>query len=276
MIRSYNFKNHTHVQLCYRKFPPCALLADYIQCYWTITFNNRILSSVINRVLPDGCIDIIFNLGDAFGKINQDCSVSNVPHSCVVGAMRQPIIAKLKGHIEIIGVRFKPGGAYPFFRFPLHELTNRIVALDDLSKQPDTAMELRITEEAPIAKKIAHLERIFIKRLKTVCHIDSIIQKSLSNIYKTKGQVLISSLEKSLGVSSRHLERKFIENVGLSPKMFCRVIRIKNAISILRSQPKPDWTEIAYSGGFYDQAHLIREFKTISGLTPNRYVSECI
>ena len=274
MSHSHNLKNPDFVQPCYRKFSAGSLLADYIQCYWTITSNSQIHSPVFNRILPDGCIDIIFNLGDPFYRVSHDLSVNYLPQNFVVGAMRQPLVVGLTGQVEVIGVRFKPGGAYPFFRFPLNEMTDHLVALDDLRHQIVNEMEFHIAEKATITRKIAYLEYLLARHIQAAPHKDGIIGKAISNICDSKGQVTINSLGKLLGISSRHLERKFIENVGLSPKMFCRVIRVRNAISIMRSQSKPDWSEITYSAGFYDQAHFIREFKAISGLNPGAYVNE--
>lgn len=255
----------------YRELQPCSVLSDYIQCYWLMTTSGRLLSTVRDRILPDGCMDIIFDFGD---RLDLGTVIGTASGGFVVGPMKQPMMADLVGHIEIIGVRFKPGGAYPFFRFPLYEISDRILSLKDLWAHAGGSLQAEIEEGVTIAGKIAILERFLIARAKTAPAVDGAVCAVVAAIFQYRGQLPIDHLGKRIGLGTRQLERRFKTIVGISPKAFSRVIRIRNVISMLRGQCSPDWSDITYRGGFYDQAHFIRDFKALAGLTPSAYMEE--
>lgn len=256
--------------LQYQEFQPHSLLTAHVECYWTLSARAPLHLPATNRVFPDGCVDIIFNLGDSFAGITKNTTAGNGLKYFVAGAMRQPIITYHSGNIALAGVRFKPGGAYPFLRFPLSEITDWRVALDDMGERM-RAMFRRDIEGDLV---IADVDRRLLKELETALPIDEIVETAVSIINRAQGQIPVNFLGETLNISTRQLERRFQASVGLSPKMLCRIARMQAAISALRHQPGAVWLDIAHQNGFYDQSHFIREFKALSGLTPNVYLRE--
>jgi len=257
--------------LQYREFQPHALLAAHGQCYWTLSAREPVHLPAANHVFPDGCVDIIFNLGDSFAGITGNSTVGNGWKCFVAGAMRQPIITYHSGNIALAGVRFKPGGAYPFLRFPLSEITDWRVALDDMGER----MRGMFRRDIDGNRVIADIDRCLLEELETALPIDEVVETAVSIINHAQGQIPVNFLGETLNISARQLERRFQVSVGLSPKMLCRIARIQAVISALRRQPDTAWLDIAHQNGFYDQSHFIREFKTLSGLTPNAYLRDC-
>ena len=100
---------------------------------------------------------------------------------------------------------------------------------------------------------------------------DTVITEALGLIEEAKGQISVQALASALNISNRQLERKFIQHVGLLPKTFCRVMRFRQAKSLLESTRSPSGCDLAYACGYYDQTHLIREFRLFTGQTPVRY-----
>lgn len=227
-----------------------------------------------SRVLPDGCIDIIFNLGDPLRHRDHDSFAENSYRQYVVGAMRKPMLVGMKGQIHLIAIRFKPGGAFPFLRLPAHELSDRSVQLDDVWKDMDATLAEQLIELPTLPQRIAFIDNVMQERLATMNSPDRLLNNAIATIEQGKGQISIEQLGNSLDISPRHLERKFREQVGFSPKIFSRIMRVQYAIELLQKQTKPDWGDIVFMAGFYDQAHFIREFKGFSGLTPGAYVHE--
>jgi AraC-like DNA-binding protein len=188
--------------------------------------------------------------------------------------MQAPMVIGLMGHIDVIGVRFKPGGAFPFLGFPINTITDRSIPLDDVWSNTGSTMDSRLPEQPTIKRKISLLEDLLLKRLGTFPVPDDLTMEVIRMIYRMDGQVSIKAVGQTLNISNRHLERKFLAHVGLSPKMLCRVVRLQHALSNLKKQRKPIWTDIVYQSGYYDQAHFVKEFKTLTGLTPNAYLGE--
>ncbi len=209
-----------------------------------------------NRVLPDGCTDIILGVGDVAGPV-------------AVGTMSTAAIHQLTGRVDMLGVRFHPGCGLPFVGIPLGELTDRRVALGELWG-PD-ASEL-------VEPAVAPLERALIERLhrwlRNERYDEPLAARAITLLRQSRGGARIRDVAAALGVGERRLERAFDRSVGISPKVFARVMRLRRVVNRIAREPAAPWTSIAFDTGYADQSHLIREFGALTGLTPERYVAE--
>jgi transcriptional regulator GlxA family with amidase domain len=100
-----------------------------------------------------------------------------------------------------------------------------------------------------------------------------IVQKMSAYIVRRSGQIRVDDLAFDAAMSARHLRRLFLEQMGLTPKHFCRVIRFRHSLPRLRSSVRGDWTKVALDCGYYDQAHFINEFREFSGYTPGEFAA---
>jgi AraC-like DNA-binding protein len=213
-----------------------------------------------SRVLPDGSNDVIVDL-------------SGDPRPFVVGAMRQADIVPLAGRIDLVGVRFRPGGAVPFLGVPLHELTDRQVALDVL--WGNTAGSLgEALAEAPMHQRVAVLERHLLAALPPTPIVDDLVQRTVALLQRTRGGIGIRAAAQALGVGERRLERAFDHGVGLTPKRFSRVVRFLRAVRDIGRRAGAPGAAAALDAGYSDQPHFIREFRRLAGVTPAQYVIE--
>ena len=110
----------------YREHPPGPALAGVVECIWTIRSDAPIATPRLNRVLPDGCMDVIFDLGER---------PDSTPAGIVVGTMRRPMESWVQGRVDMLGVRFLPGGAAPLLRLAAGELTDTVVGLDEVVRR---------------------------------------------------------------------------------------------------------------------------------------------
>ena len=236
----------------YREFQPHPALAPYVACYWGITSPLPL----VNRVLPDGCTDIV---------------VSDTLE--VIGTMRQAVCVPVDAGSITIGVRFKPGGGAAFFRLPLHELTDSSLELRALWGR--SAGELADQQAGAITlhDKIARLEACLLSRLDRLPALDTTLQTALTAVQDTRGAISITDLRTSLALSERQLERIFHHHTGLSPRQFVRLTRFRHGLALLR-QPARSLTNVAHHAGYYDQAHFIHDFKALAGITPRDYRRE--
>jgi AraC-like DNA-binding protein len=243
----------------YREYPPHPALATYVQCYWSIASSSR---ELINHVLPDGCVDVIFTMTEA------ECVAE------VVGTMQSAIHSPVNAMTTFVGVRFKPGGALPFLRLPMHELTDSFLNLNDLWDGVGDHLAEKIHTAPTIAAKVTQLENALLQEVICVPDIDLLTLDALHTIQRAKGHISVHTLTAQLALSERQLERRFSQHTGLSPKMFARLIRFRTAAMLLQQQPTRPLQDLVHEIGFYDQAHFIHDFKAFSGLTPTEYLAQ--
>jgi hypothetical protein len=130
----------------YREYPPNKLLARHVKCIWILENIERKTDHPTERVFPDGCMEMLFHFGDFFEHHLNDGRVQRQPRCFVVGQIRRFMLLRPTGRIGVIGVRFRPAGAYPFFGIPMHELTERTLTLDLVWGKFQREIEERVLE----------------------------------------------------------------------------------------------------------------------------------
>ena len=255
-------------QPVYREHAPSPALADVVQCYWTSRSAAPLTAPHASSVLPDGCMDVIFNLGDP--PLPGDREGSEL-RSYVIGAMRTPLRVRMVGTVDLLGVRFRPGGAAAFVRAPAGELTDRSVALSEFWRRAPE-LEERLYDAAP-ESRIRIVEDVLLGRAAgaapdpRIAHVSRLIERS-------GGSVAVTELHAAVGLTRRHLERIYLERVGLTPKTACRVARVQAALERLRAGPIPSLSRLALECGWYDQSHMNRDFREIAGASPTTYARQ--
>ncbi|WP_394844238.1 AraC family transcriptional regulator [Pendulispora brunnea] len=252
----------------YREYAPGPPLAPYVECFWTKRIDvSRTL--VRHRVLPDGCMDILFYLDGRHGEVRE---------GLVVGTMTRALLVDESASGErVVAVRFRPGAAIAFLATPAHELTDRNIALSDIWRDTDPLRE-RLRTATSLAACVGELERALLLRLagRAARPLDPLIGAAVGALRRVQDEPpRIGELARSLGVSRQHLAQKFKIHVGIGPKEFERVVRMTRLTERLLAPGRPKSTaELAYDLGYYDQAHMIHEFKALTGLTPREYASD--
>ena len=248
------------VRFC--RYLPGPPLRPFVRNFWTIERDGTVVAPRRQRVVPDGCVDILL--------------IRRSPAECykayVVGTMTTPIFEDLTARAEYLGIRFAPGGFNHFFGIPARELTDQIVPLESLPASFPSAEQL--AESPDIPTRFAILENSLSQRLPSDRQ-DPTLEKVLDTISACRGSVAISQLARIACRSPRHLRRRFHESVGVGPKTFCRIIRFKNALHMLRHEPSPDLLQVALRAGYYDQAHFIHDFNRFYGASPSAVLNDC-
>jgi AraC-like DNA-binding protein len=252
---------------CYREVRPGPRVAPYVQCYWTIT--SSATPSFFNRVCPDGCADIIVDL--AAKPPTGGCVDGRSTYA--VCTMQYASRVEMRGKVHLLGVRFRPGGAERFFQLPMYELTDRTVLLGEVWGGAD-ALERAVRDAHSNADRIHRLEATLLYRLRRSEEPAPTLRHAVGYIGQTGGTRSISEVEEAVGVGGRRLERHFREALGITPKLFSRVVRFRRTLALMRRDQRPSWSRLAVEAGYYDQAHLIREVRVLSGATPAELAAE--
>jgi AraC-like DNA-binding protein len=247
----------------YREIPPHPALAGHIACLWT----SHALPQdgpVRHRVLPDNCVDILW----------QD----RAPGGFVAGMMSRPHRVEVLAPVLTVAVRFLPGAARAFFDVPLHVLQDGHPALLDLWPRAEAeALGAALWErDRPLAQRLAKIERALLARLhsREPERADRLARAAVALIERSGGALRVEELARTLGVSRQHLALQFRERVGLNAKTFAMVCRFRRVSSALRNLPDEggiDWAGLAGESGYYDQSHLIHEFRQFAGETPAEF-----
>ena len=255
----------------YSEVSPSPILAAFIKCYWSLEYAKEPRANEPEPVLPDGSMEIIFNLADRFQRFHDNGSIEIQPAAIVTGQIRRKISIGPTGDVRLFGIRFRPTGAYPFFRFPLGELTDRIEDLESVWTCGTLSMLDRIASTPSFTGQIAMIESELLRRVKGSYRVDGILSQAVAEIGEKASTIRVGSVAKNLGLSERSLERIFCERVGLSPKTFARIVRFQNVLKALETSGGGDILDAALIHGFYDQSHLINDFREQAGITPSQY-----
>lgn len=236
-----------------KELPPPPALAPLVECFWVRRAAGPYGAASSFRVFPDGCLDIIFSPGDAF----------------VVGTMTSALVVPPGPHAAMLGVRFKPGMATAFLQMPAVALTDDRAPLEaiwrDGPEVADYVGSVVGSEEA-----VTRLAGILTRRLPRIATVPADLRAAVREILAAGGRVDVGRLASSLGVSRQHLARRFAAYVGVSPKTFCRVARLWQVLRAV-GPGRLNWAALAAELGYYDQSHLVTEFRSLTGLTPTRW-----
>lgn len=259
--------------MIYKEFAPSPGLARYIKCYWTLESEEGPAISAKEKVFPDGCAELIFHYGDLFRKYESDKKFHLQERCFIHGQLKKYIELEATGRVGIFSARFFPGGLQPFIERAVSGLTGGTLAVRDAWPE-GTKLETEMLACGSTAARIGLLENFLLAQLALQRHDTAMVEHFVNVILRTEGNVSIDELAAQAKVGKRQLERKFFPVVGLTPKMLARITRFNKALKLIEKKDFSSFTAVAHEGGFYDQAHFIKDFKEITGLNPKRYFAE--
>ncbi len=250
-------------------------LNEFIELLWFHEDYN--CDHRLERVLPDGSMELIINLRDedrhVFDRITRRPRQS-YRRSWLSGPHSEFIVIDTARDASMIGVHFRPGGANAFFGLPLDELRNSVVNLDALWNGSAQSLRDQLLEAPSPSAKFRVLEGALLARWRAATSHHRAVAYALGCFMREAESVTIGKMMGEIGLSRRRFIEVFTQQVGLTPKMFCRVRRFQRAINQVHRSPKVIWADVAMECGYYDQSHFINNFKEFCGVTPVDYLEE--
>src|SRR4029434_6163326 len=143
----------------YQEIQPGRSLAPFIECFWTLEGEPDPVESTPERILPDGCVEIILSFADRFTEIDERSGEKLQPYHFLVGQMTRPVIIKPNGSVRLIGIRFHPGGTFPFITIPMDETTDRIIELGAIAADLEREFKEAADAAASLQLKILRLSK---------------------------------------------------------------------------------------------------------------------
>jgi AraC-like DNA-binding protein len=226
-------------------------------------------------ITPSGTLELVINLAEDEIRVYANGTSSAVPDryagAVFSGAYDRHFVIDTREHASIVGVHFKQGGAAAFLSMPADQLANRHVDLADLwSREEAARLRDRLCGARSALERFRLLGNALIGRMRRPGKPQMLVHSALDRMRPAPTSV--RDVVSALGVSHRHFIEVFGREVGLPPKMYLRVQRFQRVLTMTSSTSAPPWPRVAQLCGYFDQAHLIRDFHAFTGLTPAQYV----
>lgn len=275
---------------CYREFTPCKALREYIRAFFSFApptekdpagrpIEREVLfgkhDSFCSPLFADGHVSMVFSLGRACPLDGVWYGSSVEPNGKVIGAMSVVGPASVGERPEMVGVYFHAARVFPLLHLPASELTDRIVALEDLwgSAGSDVPAELSETHEA---SRVDLLESVLLGQVREGRGSTGALDvPGLARwVLRRNGRLTVQRMADTTGVSRQQLTRVFRDSVGVTPKRYCRLARFQSGLAYAGRGKNVDWAQVAVEMGYSDQSHMIAEFREFSSLTPQMLATQ--
>jgi AraC-like DNA-binding protein len=230
----------------YAELRPPPELASHACCVWTQVAGP---SGHVQRVLPDGCADIVWMAG---GEL------------VVAGPATGHVLAEIPPGVAAVGVRFGPGASGAALGQPAHELQDRTVELADLWGAAGRELTERMALASPL-RRPGLLAEAVARRLRDAPRPDPVVTRAAALLARGTP---VADTSREIALGERHLRRRFHEAVGYGPKTLQRIMRMRRFLDMVEAMPDPDVGRAAVEAGYSDQPHLTRESSALTGLPP--------
>lgn len=261
--------------MMYQTFKPPASLRKFIRFYWIFETDASESTPFIHPATAAGCAKLAFHYNGRFEIETQSSDPKLLFTSGFQGPTKTSELFIGKENIGVFGVYFSPYALPSLFSVPANELSNRNVEISSLLGNKGAELEDKMVSAKSNNERIKIINSYFERQLTSISNHHNRIRiiASVNHIINRKGLVGIKRLTENRPVSQRQFERNFKSATGFSPKMFSRIVRFENAISMLDIKEDVKLTEVALESGYYDQSHFIRDFKEFAGQHPSAYLA---
>ena len=250
-------------------------LREFVSLLWD--WRDVTKPHAMERLMPNGETALIVNLKDDWIRVYDKDSLAisqTTRGSILVGVHSQPAVIDSEEQERVFGIQFRAGGSFPFFGMPADESANQQIALEDVWGTEDG---FNFREELLAARSVHArfdvAEQYLMARLGVRGAAHPAVAFAIREISRQPSDRRISDITDATGLSARRFIQLFREQVGLTPKTFCRVRRFQQVIASVHQQKRVDWAEVAHGCGYYDQSHFIHDFRGFAGVSPSVYLA---
>ncbi len=253
----------------YKPKPP---LSKFVDTFWL--YGGHEAEPRTDHILPTGTLELVINLRQnelRFYDAERPENCARFSGAVVSGAHGRGFVPVAEAFI--IGVHFKPGGAFPFLGLSAGDLADTHVDLETLWGPSARRLRERLSEAKTSAERFQLLEEALLRRLGEGVEKHYAVAAALEMFGKNQAGPRVREAAKYLGLSQRRFIQVFKTEVGMTPKLFSRIQRFQQTRTFIQQNPSPNWAALALDLGYFDQSHLIREFLEFSGFSPTNYLT---
>jgi AraC-like DNA-binding protein len=247
-----------------------------VKCVWNYECAASDRDGRPERIVPDGNPELIVHYGHPFSELSPEHGKRIQPRVFLMGQMTRPLaLDSNHGVAGVVGVRFRPAGVRAMIGTPMNELTDDLLSFADVSPAGAERIVDRIAC-APHAAARATLIQDFVAEcaVANARFQDNDVAQWTAQLAAANGRISIRTLADDAGLSPRQLERRFLTQVGIAPQRYANVVRFRSVFDLLTGTTRPDWAALAQGAGYYDQSHMIRDFKRFLGCSPTAFLTQ--
>lgn len=254
--------------MIYQHIEPLTSLSHYIKSLWLID-SGADTSLSKQKIIPDGYPELIFHYGDRFNiKIT---GTWELQEQCLLaGQIRNHFHLENTGKSGMIGMKLMPYTLSKLFDLDMSLFKDKVVPLASVQSELLRSFTQLIPSLEDKDEFIESIQSLISERSMQVNGNETSCEIAVKKILESKGSMSIAQLCEFINISERQLERQFLKRVGVSPKLYARIIRFSYIFELMQKQDQ-SWSDLVYQSGFYDQSHFIKNFKEFTGEDPSAY-----
>lgn len=258
--------------MLYLERPPPPALAPFVRCLWL--YESAAADAVApssQRIVPDGHPELILHHGDRIAELGPDGRARLQPRLILAGQISRPLQLLTPARSGVIGVRFHAGGARALVGAPMSNATDlRLDLAAEWGRDADDLIDA-VQNAHNAEHRLALVAQSLAERLqRSAWQPDPLVTRGVGAMRQATPGLTIEQLAQAGGVSPRQLERRFLREVGVSPRLLASILRFRRLFDVLEHSPG-GWAGAAVAAGYFDQAHMIRDFKRFAGQPPQAF-----
>jgi AraC-like DNA-binding protein len=255
--------------------PPPPDLAGVVESFW---ISRGRVAFLHEKILPQNNVELMFNLELPFAVPNREPAHRLFRRAWVAGMQREWLTVTPQYDPSLpsylLSLRMPPLGAYRLLGLPMASISHDVIELDEVLGTAVDGVQERLGEARGAGEQFAILSDFARSRLaRSRIRLRADARMAVDLLERSAGTDRIEGICRSLTVSRKHLRSLFDSHVGLSPKTYARMFRFRRVVDLVQSGRRLDWTRVALSCGYYDQAHFNHEFREFSGMSPGEYAA---
>ncbi|WP_240418055.1 DUF6597 domain-containing transcriptional factor [Paenibacillus periandrae] len=240
------------------RYAPSGEIGLFVKHYWIVSWDLTGLEPYWQDVIPNPCVNLVIQKN----------------HTGIYGAAKYKYSKLLEGKGAVFGVKFKPGGFYPFIKRSVSELASQPLDISSVFDVETLAVEDAILSQTDAGSMVELAESFIKPKLPEKDETVALINRIIDRIVEEKEITKVDDICASFDINKRQLQRIFDQYVGISPKWVIKLYRLQNAAETIDHDRNYDRLKLSADLGYHDQSHFIKDFKAIIGKTPDAYAKQ--
>jgi len=258
----------------YLEYKPSKALERYVKCFYTLRQDSNIILE--DYAFATGCIEVMFTLQGSPWQVKTDDAFRVTSNIELWGQILKPLSFRISGKGSVFGIRFYPATAAFLLNDDISNFNDGVFDLEAVTGNDVKELRSRLQEAKSPGEQIELAEKYLLKKLEERTKIVGkigLVQQVMNEVTRRDFFDNIENVAERYGITSRYLQKVFVQHTGLSPKLYIKINRFQNSL-VMMGRKEASLTSIAYSCGYFDQSHFIREFKSFTGVSPSAFAIE--
>lgn len=258
----------------YQEYIPSEVLREYVKCYYL--YESDLTRTIEDKAFATGCVEIMFNLDGTQWETQKNDGFTKTAKVEVWGQILRPLPLRLAGKSTMMGIRFHPYGAALFLNDDLSLFNDLVIDLRSVMGKSVEELYNCLMDTSGAVERIALIEAFLLKRLGQIHNKKdktTLVKRVMHELTRDDFFDNIENVAERHGITSRYLQKIFLQHTGLTPKLYSKINRFQKSLVLIGKGNLP-LTSIAYQSGYFDQSHFIREFRAFTGTTPSGFDAE--